>query len=83
MAHDSHESCTAPADTAVRCHCGNRVEPGEQQCPWCEEIECAKNNQTVPHTWQTSRFTNTTTCSVCGLLPIDPSDSYSDCPGPQ
>ncbi len=83
MAPDRDDSRPAPIDTATACECGNPVAPGEQQCQWCQVIEVAKNSQTVPHIWQTSRFTNTTTCSVCTLLPLDATDGYSDCPGPQ
>lgn len=83
MAPGSDDSSPAAIDTASACDCGNPVAPGDQQCQWCEGIEVAKNSQTVPHTWQTSRLTNTKTCSVCGLLPLDPTDTYSDCPGPQ
>jgi len=69
-----------PVGSPARCACGNAAAEGEPLCQWCTEADCAKNSQTVPHTWQTSRFTETTTCSECGLLPIDPTDSYSDCP---
>ncbi len=33
------------------------------------------------HEWQVSRFTETTTCSKCGLLPLDRDDVESSCPG--
>jgi len=32
-----------------------------------------------PHTWQTGRFTGNTTCSVCGLLPLDDDDVATTC----
>ncbi|ORW08465.1 MULTISPECIES: hypothetical protein [Mycolicibacter] len=68
--------------SAVNCECGNRAIDGGTSCQWCMEIEAAKATQTRPHTWQQGWFTGTTTCSVCQLLPTDPLDSYSDCPGP-
>ena len=83
MAPDHQDSSPAPADAATTCDCGNSLDPGEQQCQWCQAAEGAQNSQTVPHTWQTSRLTNTTTCSVCQLLPLDATDSFSDCPGPR
>lgn len=83
MAPDVHGASPATTDTTVKCECGNDLDPGEQQCQWCQQVDLAKDSQTAPHIWQTSRFTNTTTCSVCGLLPLDATDAYSDCPGPQ
>ena len=32
------------------------------------------------HEWQFARFTGTTTCSKCGLLPLDSDDYETDCP---
>ncbi len=80
---DDGASSPAPADTTATCECGNSLTPGEQQCEWCQTLEHAKDSQTVPHVWQTSRITNTTTCSVCKLLPLDAIDGYSDCRGPR
>ena len=69
---------TAP----TTCPCSNTVTDGDDRCcQWCLEADDAKARQSVPHSWQTGRFTGTTTCSACGLLPVDPADSYSDCPG--
>lgn len=31
------------------------------------------------HVWQTSRFTETKTCEVCGLVPLDEDDVQSSC----
>ena len=31
------------------------------------------------HEFMQSRFTNTTTCGECGLLPLDDEDYYSEC----
>lgn len=50
-------------------------------CEDCSAAEMARLEQTQPHTWHTARFTGTVTCSACGLLPTDPADSYSNCPG--
>lgn len=67
--------------TRTTCECGNSAIDGGDQCQWCLEVEDAKARQGVPHSWQTGRFTGAMTCSVCGLLPVDPADTYSDCPG--
>ncbi len=66
---------------AQRCECGNPPAENEVSCEWCLAIEEMRISQTAPHTWHTARFTGTVTCEVCGLLPLDGSDSYSDCPG--
>lgn len=32
------------------------------------------------HEWQSGRLTGATTCSKCGLLPLDSDDTNTDCP---
>lgn len=65
-----------------KCACGNRIFDDRcGSCEWCLDIDAAKAAQTAPHSWQHGRFTGTVTCSICGLMPVDPVDSYSDCPG--
>lgn len=69
----------------MKCQCGNDIAPGGDGdnglCEWCLEIELAEREQTVPHTWQQGRITGVVTCEKCGLMPVDPADVYSDCPG--
>lgn len=65
--------------TIAQCECGNAVLPGDTVCQWCEELETMKESQSRPHTWQRGRLTGTLTCRVCHLLPVDPSDHYTDC----
>ncbi len=65
----------------AKCQCGNRTVDGETSCQWCQEVDATRAQQTSPHTWQYGRFTGAQTCERCGLLPVDPIDSYSDCPG--
>jgi hypothetical protein len=36
-------------------------------------------NALEPHVWQESRFTGTTTCERCGLLPLDADDMETTC----
>lgn len=68
---------------AGTCGCGNKTGEGETSCDWCIGIEAAKEAQTRPHSWQEGWITGVTTCQECGLLPTDPLDSFSDCPGRQ
>jgi hypothetical protein len=35
----------------------------------------------LAHQWQSGRFTGTTTCQTCGLLPLDQDDIDTECPG--
>lgn len=36
-------------------------------------------NALEPHVWQEARFTGTTTCERCGLLPLDADDMETTC----
>lgn len=62
----------------VKCECGNAAEYAGM-CQWCLEIEELKAMQANDHSWQTGWLTGTVTCGRCGLLPIDGSDTFSDC----
>jgi hypothetical protein len=46
---------------------------------WLEDLD--EEEASTPHVWQTSRFTETTTCERCGLLPLDEDDTDSPCDG--
>lgn len=64
-----------------RCECGNLAEDESDTCEWCYQIADARERQKVPHTWQVGALTGATTCAVCGLLPLDSLDHFSDCVG--
>ncbi len=78
---------TIPTEHDRRCKCA---------CDWCNMtdtacMKCARDLVSSKkgardlvsqkHKWQTSTFTNTTTCARCGLLPLDEDDRQTECEG--
>lgn len=62
---------TLNGDTAARC----------LDCGATATMDADDEPATLAHQWQSGRFTGTTTCRVCGLLPLDQDDIDTECPG--